>query len=122
MKNKLFALLAAILMTVSVAGNAVAAAFGHGHFIRVVYDSVGSKEYATDLGTWATITAAATGNVSVGGGVDAITLAGTGAASLGDLYVAYYLEDPTTGANQVAIAGDANGLTSGAKKFNGISF
>ena len=122
MKNKMFALLAAILMTVSFAGNAMAVAFGHGHFIRVVYDSVGSKEYATDLGDWAAVSAAAaTGNVPVGGGVDAITLAGTGAASLGDLYIAYYLEDPTPGANQVAIAGDANGLTSGARKFNGIS-
>ena len=122
MIRKMFTLLAAALITVCLAGNAMAVAFGHGHFIRVVYDSVGSKEYATDLGDWASVSAAAaTGNVPVGGGTDAITPASTGAASLANLYVAYYIEDPTTGANQVAIAGDANGLTSGARKFNGIS-
>ena len=116
MKKKLVALLAAALMTISFAGTAMAA-FTDGELIRVVYDSVGSKEYATDLGTWASVTGAANGTV-VGGGVDAITLANTGAASLSDLYVGYFLMDKTVSANQFVVAGDANGLTSGAKKFN----
>ncbi len=121
MKKKLVALLAAALMTVSFAGTAMAA-FVQGDLIRVVYDSVGAKEYATDLGSWATITGATNGTV-VGGGVDAFTLANTGAASLGNLYVGYYLIDATAGANQVAIAADitAASMTSGSRKFSGTN-
>ena len=118
MKNKLFALLVALLMTVGVAGNAMAD-FAAGHLIRVVYDSVGAKEYATDLGSWASVSTAAAGAL-LGGGVDAFTLDNTGAVSVSDLYVGYYLADATTGANQAVIAGDANGLTSGARKFSGF--
>jgi hypothetical protein len=122
MKKKLVALLAAALMTVSFAGTALAA-FGNGELIRVVYDTTTTgKEYATDLGSWTTLTGlATTGNQTVGGGTDAITLANTGASSWGNLVVAYFLVDTTTGANQIAVAGDANGLITGKYKYSGAS-
>ena len=122
MKRKMVALLAAALMTISFAGTALAS-FGNGELIRVVYDTVGTKEYATDLGNWATITGlAATGNQTVGGGTDAITLANFGGTTTwSNLVVGYFLVDSTVGANQTAVAGDAGGLNSGTRKFTGFS-
>jgi hypothetical protein len=121
MKNMMFVLLAVLLMTVSVAGNAMAA-FEYGHLIRVVYDTVGSKEYATDLGSWATLSAAAT-DTTVGGGVDAINLATMGADAWDNLVVGYYMVAfvPNTGPNAVAVAADGvQTITSGSRKFSGI--
>jgi hypothetical protein len=122
MKKKLVALLAAALLTVSFAGTALAA-FVPGDLVRVVYDTVGSKEYATDLGSWATLQNTAAGaNLVVGGGVDAVTLANTGAAAWGNLVVGYYFVDPTAGALKVGVAADGvNPITSGARKWNGIA-
>jgi hypothetical protein len=118
MKKKLVALLAAALMTVSFAGNAMAA-FVQGDLIRVVYDTVGSREYATDLGSWATLTAnATTGNVTVGGGADAFTLANTGAASLSNLMVGYFLVDNAV-LNRAAVSGGTTAPTTGATLFSG---
>jgi hypothetical protein len=123
MKKKLVALFAAALMTISFAGTAMAAFSANtadGNLLRVVYDTKGTKEYATDLGSWNSLTGATNGTV-VGGGVDAITLATFGGTTtLADLYVGYYLVTNAT-PNHVAIAGDANGLTSGSRVFNGIS-
>jgi hypothetical protein len=117
MKKKLVALLAAALLTVSFAGTALAA-FQTGDLIRVVYDTVGSKEYATDLGSWATLSAAAA-NTTVGGGGDAVTLANTGAAGWANLVVGYYMVDNVAGAYKVAVAGDGvNAITSGSRKFS----
>jgi hypothetical protein len=120
MKKKLVTLLAAALLTVSFAGNALAA-FQIGDLIRVTYDTVGTKEYATDLGNWASMVAAAkTGNVTVGGGTDAITLANLGTASWSNLVVGYYLIDNTASANQMAIAGNPGGLTSAGRSFASV--
>jgi hypothetical protein len=123
MKKKLVALFAAALMTISFAGTAMAA-FVQGDLIRVVYDTVGAKEYATDLGSWATLsTTAAKANLTVGGGVDAITLANTGAASFNNLVVGYYMvQFPTGGPYGVAVAADGvNPITSGSRKFSSFN-
>jgi len=117
MNQKIVVLLATAAMTVSLACNAMAA-FVQGDLIRVVYDTVGTKEYATDLGSWSTLTAdAITGNVTVGGGGDAILLSTLGAGSWNNLVVGYYLTDATSGANRVATAGAAGGVTSANRKF-----
>ena len=121
MKKLLSTILVTILVATGLAGTALAA-FTGGNLIRVVYDTVGSKEYATDLGPWVTLTVdAATGNLPVGGGVDAVTLTNIGAASWSNLVVGYYLLDVTTGAQKVAVAGPAGGLTSASRKFTSFN-
>ena len=117
MKKKLVALFAAALMTLSFAGTAMAA-FVQGDLIRVVYDTVGSKEYATDLGSWATLTAATNGT-TVGGGADAFTLANTGAASVSNLVVGYFLVTKNT---QFSFAGDAGGGLTSETSANGRAY
>lgn len=117
MKKKMITLLAAAMLTMSIAGTA-SAAFVQGDLIRVVYDTVGSKEIATDLGSWSAVTGSAN-NTALGGGVDAFTLSQFGTTTqYSDLRVGYFVADQTTSANRVAIAGDANGLTSGSRKFS----
>lgn len=103
-----------ILVTVVLTGN-VMASFATGHLIRVVYDTVGTKEYATDLGPMASFATAS--NMQIGGGADAVTTTILGAASWNSLVVGYFLVDATSGANQVAVAGAVGGLQSGNRKF-----
>jgi len=120
MKKKMITLLAAAMLTMSIAGTA-SAAFVEGDLIRVVYDTVGSKEIATDLGSWSAIKGTAN-NTALGGGVDAFTLSQFGATTqFADLKVGYFLVDATTNANRVAVAGDANGVSSASRKFSGYN-
>ncbi|MCM2356599.1 MAG: PEP-CTERM sorting domain-containing protein [Geobacteraceae bacterium] len=86
MKKKLIALLAGALLTVAMAGNALAY-FEQGHIIRVVYNQSTMTEVATDLGAASTVLAGGT----FGGGADSFLNYGSlGSAAVGDLKVTYF--------------------------------
>lgn len=115
MKKKLVALFAAALMTVSFAGNAMAALWLEGDLIRVVYDTVGGNEVATDLGSLSTVSAGGT----FGGGVNAVTLAQFTGSNWSSLHVAYFMlsQTPTqtaavSGAFNGSVTSEAGGYTS----------
>jgi hypothetical protein len=102
-KKKIVMLIAAALMTLS--ASSAFAAFGDLELIRVYYDRAGA-EYATDLGTVASLTAAGANNTIAGSftGVN-------GTASL----VSYWALDRTT--NQLWVSGS----TSTPSVINGTS-
>ncbi|RNC69005.1 MAG: PEP-CTERM sorting domain-containing protein [Desulfuromonadales bacterium] len=88
MKKKMIALLAGALMTVAMAGNALAY-FENDHLIRVVYDKTAMKEVATDLGSISTILS--TKGVQVlGAGADSYLGGALATSSFSNLNVAYY--------------------------------
>lgn len=93
MKKKLIALLAGALMTVAMAGNALAYFESEYTLVRVVYDSAGTLEVATDLGTVSRNTV----NLTNGGTSSAFDLGMFGAsADLNNLNVAYFAVANTT--------------------------
>lgn len=88
MKRKMIALLAGAMMTVAMAGNALAY-FEQDHLIRVVYDKSINTEVATDLGKVQDIIAAAkSGPITLG--ADSYLGGALAGSSLSDLNVAYY--------------------------------
>jgi hypothetical protein len=90
MKKKMTALLAGALMTVAMAGNALAY-FEQDHLIRVVYDKSINTEVATDLGKVQDILAAAkNGPITLGAGTDSFLGGALTTSSLSNLNVAYY--------------------------------
>jgi hypothetical protein len=100
MNKKMTVILAGALLTLSMAGNALAA-FSGDDLIRVVYNTAGGTvENATDLGSVATLIADTSGTV-VGGGAAAFTANGIASGSFGNSAVAYFavstLENGTTG-------------------------
>lgn len=121
MKKKMITLLAAAMLTLSAVGSA-SAAFVQGDLIRVIYDTKGTKEIATDLGAMSTLTTLGTGSV-VGGGVDAATLAQFGGSTYADLRVGYFaIQKANTGINpaNLWLAGDPTvAPKSGALKWSG---
>jgi len=93
MKKKLIALLAGALMTVAMAGNALAYFESEYTLIRVVYDAAGTIEVATDLGT----VNGSTVNLTNGGATSAFNLSMFGSStSLDNLYVSYFAVANTT--------------------------
>ena len=117
----------AMILTLAMGGQVFASVqssslYGDSELIRVAYSPTGSVEWATDLGNVTTL--ATYSNQTVGGGSDAINIANiTGAASLSDLFVAYFAihNDAGSMANRVAWITFDNGLAtppvSGAKWF-----
>lgn len=91
MKKKMIALLAGALMTVAMAGNALAY-FEQGNLVRVVYDKTLMTEVATDLGSMSSIiNAAKNGPLILGAGAADSFLGGSLAnSSFSNLNVAYY--------------------------------
>lgn len=121
MKKKMIILLAAAMLTMSAASSAMAA-FAQGDLIRVVYDTKGTTEIATDLGAISTLTTLGANSV-VGGGVDATTLAQFVGSAYSDLRVGYFaIQKANTGVNlaNVWLAGDpTTAPKSGALKWSG---
>ena len=104
MKKKLVALFAAALMTLSFAGNAMAALWVEGDLIRVVYDTKGGNEVATDLGSLSTVSVGGT----FGGGGNAVSLAQFAGSAWSDLHVAYFMLSQTP-IQTAAVSGAFNG-------------
>lgn len=121
MKKKMITLLAAAMLTMSAASSAMAA-FAQGDLIRVIYDTKGTTEIATDLGSISTLTTLGANSV-VGGGIDATTLAQFGGSAYSDLRVGYFgIQKANTGVNvaNLWLAGDPNvAPKSGALKWSG---
>jgi hypothetical protein len=124
MKKKLVALLAAALLTVSFAGNAMAL-WAEGDLIRVVYDNKGSNEVATDLGSLSTVSAGGT----YGGGVNAVTLSQFAGSAWSDLRVAYFSfsQSPiqtisVSGALNGSVTSESGGYTSFVPPASAASF
>jgi hypothetical protein len=115
-KQNMIKFAAAAALTLGLSGNALAA-IDNGDLIRVVYDTVGSVEYATDLGSFQDIltrTAAGEKNIVAGAGVDAIqTSIFSAATQMADLRVAYFTFDSANG--------KWVGLASGLESINNIS-
>jgi hypothetical protein len=87
MKKKLIALFAGALLTLAMAGNALAYFNSEYTLVRVVYDSAGTVEVATDLGT----VSGSTVTLTNGGSSSAFNLSMFGtSASLDNLRVAYF--------------------------------
>jgi hypothetical protein len=86
MKKKMIALLAAAMLTLAAAS--AFADFSANDLIRVVYNSAGNIETATDLGSLSTLLTVTSPTV-VGGGTTAFTNAISGTA-LSGAYVAYF--------------------------------
>lgn len=103
MKKKMIALLAGALMTLG-ASNAMAY-FADGDLIRVVYDSAGTFEQATDLGSITALSSAS--NLTIGG-IDTSSV-----ADKSGLMVTYFAKQITgTGTGSFYIAQDATQTTS----------
>ncbi|ABQ26755.1 hypothetical protein [Geotalea uraniireducens] len=120
MKKKMITLLAAAMLTMSAASSAMAA-FAQGDLIRVVYDTLGTKEIATNLGSVSALTSYANGSI-LGGGIDATTLAQFGGSSYSDLRVAYFSNDNATSSAWVSGTGDLSTTTAptnGSLKYGG---
>jgi len=120
-KQNMIKLAAAAALTLGLSGNALAA-IDNGDLIRVVYDTVGSVEYATDLGSFQDIltrTAAGEKNIVVGDGVDAVktTIFGT-STQMADLRVAYFTYSPTGYWVGVATNGETDAMMSVAVKYS----
>jgi hypothetical protein len=120
MKKKLLVTLLATALTLAAGSQAFAALFGDTELIRVAYDPSGSVEWATDLGSVTSL--AASTNLTVGGGADAIKVSNiTGATSFSDINVAYLAihNDTLVAANRVSwVSGDpAAAPVSGARVF-----
>ncbi len=113
-------LAAAAALTLGLSGNAMAA-IDNGDLIRVVFDTVGSVEYATDLGNFQDIlsrTAAGEKNITVGGGVDAIQTSIFGATTqMADLRVAYFTYDANNG-KWVGLASGLESISNISRKYS----
>jgi hypothetical protein len=116
MKKKLAVLLAAAMLTLGAAANAMAS-WADGDLIRVVYNHAGTVEVATDLGNVNNVIATNTMSSS------AFSLSQiTGATSFSDLYVAYFAKQASTsGNNGIAWVGIDSASTTapvtGSRKF-----
>jgi hypothetical protein len=86
MKKKMLTLLAGALMTLSMAGNALAY-FEYDHLIRVVYDQTTMTEVATDLGAISSLMPAAGSSITLG---DSYLVGNLATASFDNLKVAYF--------------------------------
>lgn len=98
MKKKMIALLAGALLTLGMAGNAMAYfTSSSDDLFRVVYNSSTGVEVATDLGSIATLLAAGP-NAVVGGGAASFMGAGrVSSTDLGSAYVAYFAKSTLEG-------------------------
>jgi hypothetical protein len=117
MKKKLIALLAGALLTVAMAGNALAYfgdVTGSDYVLtRVVYDANGTKEVATDLGTVNSLTGAVNWN---SGAASAFDLSMFGAAASWDnLYVAYFAKSFADTDVWVSGVGEVGGISANRK-------
>lgn len=119
-KQNMIKLAAAAALTLGLSGNALAA-IDNGDLIRVVYDTVGSVEYATDLGNFQDIktrTAAGEKNIVVGAGVDAIQTSIFGSSTqMSDLRVAYFTYDANNG-KWVGLASGLDSISNVARKYS----
>lgn len=119
-KQNMIKLAAAAALTLGLSGNALAA-IDNGDLIRVVYDTVGSVEYATDLGNFQDLkTRAAAGekNIVVGAGVDAINTSIFGTTTqFSDLRVAYFTFDSANG-KWVGLASGLNSINNLSRKYS----
>jgi len=115
-------LAAAAALTLGLSGNAMAA-IDNGDLIRVVYDTVGTVEYATDLGNFQDIlsrTAGGEKNIVVGAGVDAINTSIFGSSTqFSDLRVAYFTFDPANG-KWVGLASGLESINNISRKYSGF--
>ena len=106
MKKKMIVILAGALLTMGMAGNAMAY-FSGDDLIRVVYNTTTSVETATDLGSVAALMAATSGTV-VGSGAAAFTANGAGSVTFGGDKVAYYATSVGSGSDALLyISGNA---------------
>lgn len=120
MKKYLAALLIG-LMTLALVGEAQAS-FDSGHLFRVVYDTTGNVEVATDLGDISSWTSGSGigSDLTLGGGSAAFSLSMFTGADWDDLRVAYFAVDESTNKN-VWTSGPLEGTqTSGARQYTGI--
>jgi hypothetical protein len=123
MKKIVFAVIAASMLLISVAGQAMAY-FEEGHLMRIVYDRTsGVKEVGTDLGVgWNTTTPIATNHLFNDNNFTLSMLnEGTHVATLDNTYVAYFAYtqyNPTTGAVDGAwTSGPVSGQVSKNRKW-----
>jgi len=118
-KQNMIKLAAAAALTLGLSGNAMAA-IDNGDLIRVVYDTVGSVEYATDLGSFSSIlsrTAGGEKNIVVGAGVDAVQTSIFGSTTqMSDLRVAYFTFDSANG-KWVGLASGLESISNVARKY-----
>ncbi len=118
-KQNMIKFAAAAALTLGLSGNALAA-IDNGDLIRVVYDTVGSKEYATDLGSiydLMTRTTAGEKNIITGNGADAVTTSIFGATTQwNDLRVAYFAYDSANG-KWIGISSGLTAADSNSRKY-----
>jgi hypothetical protein len=102
-KKKLAVLLAAAMLTLGAAANAMAY-FADGDLIRVAYVRGGTTEVATDMGSISSLLAAGSTTIN---GTSGLSLTDLGAASWSDVYVAFFAKTGTTVATRTAyVSGD----------------
>lgn len=122
MKKKLIALFAGALMTVAMAGNALAYfgdVTGSDYVLtRVVYDANGTVEVGTDLGNVNILTGKVNWNSGAASAFD-LSMFGP-AASWDNLYVAYFAKSFVDADVWVSGVGEV-GPTSGSRKFSGTN-
>src|SRR6266516_3691618 len=116
MMKKLVTIIAAALLTMGLAANAMAS-FNDGDLIRVVYNHGGSVEVATDLGSISSIQSG--GSLST----SAFSLSQiSGATTMGDLYVAYFAKQYLGSGNinnaWVGVDSASSAPVTGNRKFN----
>jgi hypothetical protein len=92
MMKKIVTIMAAALLTLGAAANAMAY-FANGDLIRVAYVRGGINEVATDLGSASNIVSGTTVTLN---GTNGLTLSALGATSWDQVYVAYFALDTNT--------------------------
>ena len=123
MKKKMIALLAAALLTVAFAGNAMAA-FENYDLVRIAYQTAGgTAEVATDLGSIASLqagTAANTTSFITGGTAAGTAFNNTALSNINVVYLAY---DTNSSNNPIYVSGGSTpaGLISGTQWGNANS-
>jgi len=120
--KKLVILLALVAVMLCVNGQAMAA-FEDGHLIRVVYSGTGAgTEYATDLGSFSSLTSPSSSHVILN--TNNFSLSSVGASSWSDVNVAYFMVTATSGGfpgNYAWTSGPSAGQTGGGRSmFNAI--
>jgi len=111
MKKKSIALLAGALLVAGTAGNALAANFADGDLIEVVYNGT-ANEYATDLGSIASLAAATNGTVIAGGTLPTAT------AGYNVAYFAFTATSNSDATNQLWVSNTATSVKNNYKQWS----
>lgn len=119
-KQNMIKLAVTAALCLGLSGNALAA-IDNGDLVRVVFDSVGTKEYATDLGNIYDLmsrTAAGEKNIVTGNGADAVTTSIFGATTqFSDLKVAYFTFDSLNN-KWVGVSSGLTTLKNGSRQYS----